>query len=206
MTTRPVVKRELKDLTVAEWEQLIDEEMAYQEKIKGRTYPIGLNAKDMRGGIRTPYVTADFIRQFAYCIGDTNPLWSDPSYARKTRWGSVIAPPECEDESGFKNREKIEKILIIEGGHENSTSVLSNNDTIDHLVSLEDYSELEFKKSKINIAIYHIGWLSSLFSIILSFGFFIDVFSGYAQAENFVLCRPLNGKGQMRLSLRSLLE
>jgi len=35
----------------------------------------------------------DSIRHYAWGIGDDNPLWSDPDYASKTRWGGVIAPP-----------------------------------------------------------------------------------------------------------------
>lgn len=37
--------------------------------------------------------SADAICHFAYGYGDTNPLWNDVAYARKTRWGAVIAPP-----------------------------------------------------------------------------------------------------------------
>ena len=41
------------------------------------------------------YITApneDAIRNFAHGCGNDNPLHCDPDYARKTRWGSVIAP------------------------------------------------------------------------------------------------------------------
>jgi acyl dehydratase len=34
----------------------------------------------------------DSIRNWAYGCGDDNPLFTDPDYARKTRWGGVIAP------------------------------------------------------------------------------------------------------------------
>lgn len=34
----------------------------------------------------------DNIRNFAACIGDDNPLYTDPDYARSTRWGGQIAP------------------------------------------------------------------------------------------------------------------
>ena len=34
----------------------------------------------------------DSIRNWAYGCGDENPLFCTPSYARKTRWGDVIAP------------------------------------------------------------------------------------------------------------------
>ena len=43
----------------------------------------------------TPHVTeatADSIRHWVYGIGDTNPLWLDPEYAHKSRWGGVTAP------------------------------------------------------------------------------------------------------------------
>ena len=37
--------------------------------------------------------TRDNIRHYAHGIGDDNPLWCDPDYARGTRYGDVIAPP-----------------------------------------------------------------------------------------------------------------
>ncbi len=37
--------------------------------------------------------TRDNIRHYAHGIGDDNPLWCDPSYARDTRYGDVIALP-----------------------------------------------------------------------------------------------------------------
>ena len=37
--------------------------------------------------------TRDNIRHYAHGIGDDNPLWCDPSYARGTPFGDVIAPP-----------------------------------------------------------------------------------------------------------------
>jgi len=38
-------------------------------------------------------VTQDGSRHFAHGYGDDNPLWSDPSYGKNTRWGTLIAPP-----------------------------------------------------------------------------------------------------------------
>ena len=37
--------------------------------------------------------TRDNIRHYAHGIGDDNPLWCDPEYARGTRYGGLIAPP-----------------------------------------------------------------------------------------------------------------
>lgn len=38
-------------------------------------------------------VTWDGTRHFAFGYGDDNPLWCDPEYAKTTRWGGIIAPP-----------------------------------------------------------------------------------------------------------------
>jgi acyl dehydratase len=37
-------------------------------------------------------VTEDNIRNFAHATGDINPLYTEPGYARGTRWGGMIAP------------------------------------------------------------------------------------------------------------------
>ncbi|MBI2846863.1 MAG: MaoC family dehydratase N-terminal domain-containing protein [Chloroflexi bacterium] len=39
------------------------------------------------------YATPDNIKHFAWSIGDTNPLFTDEEYGKKTRWGAVVAPP-----------------------------------------------------------------------------------------------------------------
>ena len=37
--------------------------------------------------------TRDNIKNFAEAVGDNNPLWINEEYARKSRFGGVIAPP-----------------------------------------------------------------------------------------------------------------
>ena len=37
--------------------------------------------------------TRDNIRHYAHGIGDDNPLWCDPDYAAKTRYGTLVALP-----------------------------------------------------------------------------------------------------------------
>jgi acyl dehydratase len=37
--------------------------------------------------------TRDNIRHYAHGIGDDNPLWCDPDYAARTRYGGIVAPP-----------------------------------------------------------------------------------------------------------------
>ena len=35
----------------------------------------------------------DGIRHYAHGIGDDNPLWCDPDYAARARYGTIVAPP-----------------------------------------------------------------------------------------------------------------
>jgi len=60
-----------------------------------------LDALRQRIGVRItktvePWITeinVDAIRHWALGIGDDNPLWLDPEYAGKTRYGRIVAPP-----------------------------------------------------------------------------------------------------------------
>ena len=52
----------------------------------------------LRRDVHWPAMAEDIapidIRRWAlYSVADDNPLWSDEEYARRTRWGGVIAPP-----------------------------------------------------------------------------------------------------------------
>ena len=42
---------------------------------------------------RGEYATQDSIKQFVNAIGDLNPLYRDEEYAKKTRYGKLVAPP-----------------------------------------------------------------------------------------------------------------
>ena len=44
-------------------------------------------------GPRVWEVEKGAMRKIAEAIGDTNPLWQDEEYAKKTDYGSIIAPP-----------------------------------------------------------------------------------------------------------------
>jgi acyl dehydratase len=54
-----------------------------------------------RIGVAEPHVApphyrrpgVDAFRHVAFAYGDDNPLWCEPEYGVKTRWGNVIAPP-----------------------------------------------------------------------------------------------------------------
>ncbi len=39
------------------------------------------------------FACEDAIRHFAYGYGDTNPLWTDAEYAKRTKYRSIVAPP-----------------------------------------------------------------------------------------------------------------
>ena len=45
------------------------------------------------GGIINIVANKDLIRRYAQVVGDDNPLWVDEEYAKKTRYGHIIAPP-----------------------------------------------------------------------------------------------------------------
>ncbi|MFH1382236.1 MAG: MaoC family dehydratase N-terminal domain-containing protein [Chloroflexota bacterium] len=68
------------------YEQITDEAIA---ELKER---IGIVWKPRRPYFNTA-ATADTIRHFCDGIGDGNPLYTDPEYARKTKYGRLVAPP-----------------------------------------------------------------------------------------------------------------
>lgn len=45
------------------------------------------------GNIYNQFVTYEAIKRYVNGIGDLNPLYRDPEYAKKTRYGALIAPP-----------------------------------------------------------------------------------------------------------------
>lgn len=55
---------------------------APRERHTHRDYPLGLK-----------YITEDVIRSYGQRTGDTNPLWRNDEYARKSPWGGLISAP-----------------------------------------------------------------------------------------------------------------
>lgn len=55
---------------------------APRERHTHRDYPLGLK-----------YVTEDVICGYGNRMGDTNPLWRNPDYARQSPWGGLISAP-----------------------------------------------------------------------------------------------------------------
>lgn len=86
----------------SEQDKLIDEWVAEKNSHIGeiKIPPVGEYPPDMDcwyGTIMNEWVTTDVIRHFADGMGDRNPLWRSYDYARKTRWGGIIAPPTITD-------------------------------------------------------------------------------------------------------------
>ncbi len=65
--------------------KITDEALARAKARLGEVTPI-------TGGYNSE-ATIDTIRHFAEGIGDDNPLWLDPEYGAKTKYGTVLAPP-----------------------------------------------------------------------------------------------------------------
>jgi acyl dehydratase len=88
------------NLSETEWHRLVDEHVAELNKQRGTIVlpppPHVLSESEYQFGINHRVVTEDLIRHFAYAMGDPNPLWRDPAYARGSRWGGIIAPPTFE--------------------------------------------------------------------------------------------------------------
>jgi len=63
-----------------------------EEMIKEMRQKIGLKLR-IEHSINNEEATRLAIKKFADGIGDSNPLWSDTEYAKKTSYGSLVAPP-----------------------------------------------------------------------------------------------------------------
>lgn len=65
--------------------EILDSDIERQRKLIGVWEP-------QRTAEYVQTVSEDSIRNWAYACGDDNPIFTDPNYARTTRWGGVIAP------------------------------------------------------------------------------------------------------------------
>ena len=73
-----------------EWQKAVDYEISDHDIERQRKLLGYEQASKTREYIQT--ASEDNIRNFAHGCGDDNPLFTDPDYARKTRWGGIIAP------------------------------------------------------------------------------------------------------------------
>ena len=73
-----------------EWQKAVAYEITDHD-IERQRQLIGFD-EAARTGEYVQTASVDSIRNWAYGCGDDNPLFTDPNYAKKTRWGGVIAP------------------------------------------------------------------------------------------------------------------
>jgi acyl dehydratase len=73
-----------------EWQKAVAFEISDHDIERARALIGFEQANRSREYIQT--ASSDNIRNFAHGAGDDNPLFCDPHYASKTRWGGVIAP------------------------------------------------------------------------------------------------------------------
>ncbi len=76
---------EAEDTTNSEYGKITQEGIDRILARTGKEYPINLPF--------VRHVNQDSINHVARAIGDDNPLWNDPEYAKGTRHGKLIAPP-----------------------------------------------------------------------------------------------------------------
>ena len=98
------------------------------------------------------------IRLFCQAIGDTNPLWQDEDYARSTRFGGTIAPPNFLSQLLFWDGDIQRRVgeiktpvsRMLNGGNEfEYCEVVRPGDVITARVKLVDAYEREGKTGKI---------------------------------------------------------
>jgi hypothetical protein len=81
-------------LSLAEWNQVIDDFLAEDAKRAGTVRPVpAIWETTYTFPVNEHVVTEDFIKKYAFAIGDSNPLYYDMEYGRRSIHGSVIAPP-----------------------------------------------------------------------------------------------------------------
>ena len=64
---------------------------------------INRNMESLMGWYKAPepmVATEESMKNYAYAVDPKNPLWRDESYARNTRWASIIAVPEYVERIG----------------------------------------------------------------------------------------------------------
>ena len=78
--------------TMKEYVARMEEGTFSEELISEMRSKIGLKLR-VEDALFNEEATRGAIRRFADGIGDPNPLWRDESYAKKTRYRSIVAPP-----------------------------------------------------------------------------------------------------------------
>jgi acyl dehydratase len=98
------------------------------------------------------------IRKFAQAIGDDNPLYWDEEYAKKSRYGGIIAPPTFVTTLGFESTESVMEGLdinyarLLHGEQEfEYHSPIMAGDVISFSTTITDITEKQGKSGAMDI-------------------------------------------------------
>lgn len=105
----------------------------------------------VEGKSRVYEIEKGLIKRFAHAIGDPNPLWQDEEYARKSRYGGIIAPPALIIALGWEDFQadglRTHNIAALHGGTElESYQPIRAGDTITVTNKLVDARERDSKR------------------------------------------------------------
>ena len=105
----------------------------------------------------TMEVEKGHIRRFARAIGDENPLYHDEEYARKSRYGGIVAPPTFPTVFGFEGGRVLEgldisysRLLHGEQEYEYFKPIMAG-DTISFATEITDVMEKKGKSGVMDI-------------------------------------------------------
>ncbi len=108
------------------------------------------------------------IQRFARATEDPNPLWQDEEYAKKTRYGGIIAPPifpnslQPEGESSLAAQEKLLEIAgpgktgMVGGTEYEWFQPIRPGDVITVTSKVVDVSEREGRSGKMLVLVYEL--------------------------------------------------
>lgn len=138
-------------------------EGSIEEKIAKIKASIGAEAEPF-----TYVVEKGAIKKFATAVGDPNPLWQDEAYARKTRYGGIIAPPTF-----FRLfrpiRFPVERpyARLLDGGSEwEYFEPVRPGDTITGTIKLAGVAEREGRVGKMLILVWEITYKNQFGAIV----------------------------------------
>ena len=80
------------DKIIDEWVEKANKNRGAVRELYKKLGPYPIDERNFMGQQMNEWVTTDAIRHFAATLGDRNPMWWNEEYAKKTRWGGIIAP------------------------------------------------------------------------------------------------------------------
>lgn len=110
-------------------------------------------------------VERGMIAKFVKAVGDSNPLWNDDEYARKSRYGGIIAPPILivalgHEQFGDKAMSAISDLgTRLNGGmHSEWFQPVRPGDVISVTSEITDISKREGKKGELIVTTFDIAF------------------------------------------------